>query len=225
MKFSPQDFSLSFLKPPRNLESSDPRKLRAAFGTWSRVWNDTIKELGIEQRLFSDSFTRQDEIMTIFHGPVCVGMLLLRFIDFQYFDFSTDSYFKVWEKADISRLIQSGDKIMISSYLTVLPSYRAKESGIKFGEIILDLMAQRFLISNCDSIAGITRRERKVHVTSYSLGAEMIKSDLPFFAPHDRVDLLVFERKKIRLLDDPAIRDFSDYLFSNSSKEDILRAA
>lgn len=218
MKLHVSECALRFLKPGHIATIEQANALKGAYQTWNQVWSDTISELGAKQDLFSDAFTRQDEILSLFHGSKCLGMLLLRWMDFESFDYSTDSYFKSWDKEALGRLIANGPRIMVSSYLTVHPAYRSRETGLHFRDIILDLMVQRFLDSNGDTIAGITRREKKVHTTCYALGAEMIREDIPYFSNEDRVDLLGFPRRQARVLKDEIIRNWSDTLY-NESKE------
>lgn len=213
MKLHVSECSLRFLLPRNIVDVEQATALKNAFQTWNGVWSDTIKEFGAGQALFSDAFTRQDEILSLFHGSTCMGMLLLRWVDFSKFDFRTDSYFKSWDKESVDRLLLNGPRILISSYLTVHPAYRSRETGVHFRDIILDLMVLRFLDSEGDTIAGITRREKKVHTTCYSLGADMIREDIPYFSPADRVDLLGFPRVKAHVLKDENIRNWSDPLY------------
>lgn len=227
MKLHVSECALRFLKPGDIATIEQANALKGAYHTWSRVWKDTISELGVKQDLFSDAFTRQDEILSLFHGSNCLGMLLLRWIDFSSFDYGTDSYFKSWDKQALARLIAHGSRIMVSSYLTVHPAYRSRETGLHFRDIILDLMVRRFIDSEADTIAGITRREKKVHTTCYSLGAEMIREDIPYFSENDRVDLLGFPRNRVHVLKDEIIRNWSDTLYNGyrGSKGRHLRAA
>lgn len=218
-----QDCSLKFVQPRNIADAKTSHELRAAHATWSSVWGSTFKEFGSKEVLYSDGLTRQDEVMAIFHGIVCVGILCLRWLDFSKFDWSTDSYFKVWNDEDITKLRAHGERIMISTYLSVHESYRAKQVGFSFRDVILDLMVQRFLLTAGDSISGITRREKHVHSTCYDLGATKIREDIPYQNDRDRVDLLVFYRKDLKLLTDPVIREWSDGLFGGYlSREEAL---
>lgn len=212
------DCRLRFLQPPNLSHRTSSEEFSAAYQTWHSVWADTLKQFGSDEKLFSDSFSRQDEILSIFHERTCIAILLLRWMDFARFNYASDSYFKNWTEVDIARLTKFGKKIMISSFLTVHPEYRMKQMGFSFRDVILDLMVQRFLISPMDSISGITRREKHVHTTSYSLGATAIRKDIPYHNDADRVDLLVFYRQEVRLLEDPTIRLWSDSLFSEYSQ-------
>lgn len=225
MRLNPESCHLKFLQAPNLSGGLDAAEYKAAHEMWHHVWSSTLKDFGSNEKIYSDAFTRQDEILSIFHGQACVGMLLLRWMDFTRFNYATDSYFKIWTEIDIAKLTRFGKRIMISSYLTVHPEYRIKHTGVSFRDVILDLMVQRFLPSDMDSISGITRREKHVHTTSYNLGATTIREDLPFHNDEDRVDLLVFYRKDVRLLKDPAIRQWSDDLFSPYRKKVSLKNA
>src|SRR3954466_4957192 len=68
----------------------------AAYATWKQVWKQTLLELDGSDQLHSDQFTRQDYIIAIFHGPLCVALCCFRRADFSMPGSIEDSWFKPW---------------------------------------------------------------------------------------------------------------------------------
>lgn len=219
-----EDCSLKFLSRFKMSTPAEAREYQATFETWHRVWTETFKELGVEKKVHSDGFTRQDDIMAIFHGPICFAMLCFRRLDFSKFDYATDSYFEVWQPEDMKKLLRFGPKIMTSCYLTVDHRYRSRITGVSFRNVLMDMMAKRIFDTDCDALAGITRRDKNVHATAYAQGAQMIRENMAYNTDADRVDLLVWPKIYLKPLPDPITRKWSDTLYP-AKEGKILHAA
>lgn len=187
---------------------------RSAYSSWHTVWRETLIELKGNPALPMDSFTRQHEILCVAVEQKCVALLLLRWLNFDLLDFRADSYFETWPKDAVEVLVQKGPSVLIASYMTVVPEYRRCHSGIRFRDVILDLMVQRLLCTETDVLGAITRRDRGVQKLCYDMGAECLAENIPFHNDNDKVDFIAMEREKIRRSDEPELRAIGDHLWS-----------
>src|SRR5262249_55433586 len=121
--------------------ANPPEEIRAdyerAYTHWSSVWDKTFKELDRRKiQLFSDDFTRQDEIFAIFHEPRCVAMVCHRFVDLSLESSRRDSYFKVWTPEAMEGLVKHGTRIMIGNQISVDPEYRGLVNGLSLKTLV-----------------------------------------------------------------------------------------
>jgi hypothetical protein len=200
------------------LATPDPKNAwyyQRALHCWETVWRGFFDQLQIGQPFFIDNFLRQDEAACIFTDSTCVALIMFRTVDFSIMDYKNDSWFKVWSEADLEMLFRHGRKVFVASNLTVHPDFRRYSPEVKFKEIILDIMVQRFFEGGADVISGITRRDRGIHDESYKLGASMVRENVEYLEGRARVDLVAFFRDEAHVSESPNVRAMSDALWKN----------
>src|SRR4051812_42209218 len=69
-----------------------------AYQHWHDIWEGHFKERDGIKKLYSDNFTRQDEICAFFWKDICLGATCNRGVDFNRAIFRDDSYFEVWDQ-------------------------------------------------------------------------------------------------------------------------------
>jgi hypothetical protein len=201
--------------PLQKPDSAHSQYYRLAAACWEKVWLGVYDRFNVQGPLFLDNLIRQDEAACIFTPDDCVGIILFRIVDFDVLNYRRDSYFKEWTDQDVLYLLQSGPRVFLSSYLTVNPKFRSYSSGLKFKEVFLDIMVQRFLESPADVIAGIARRDRSLNDESVKLGARVVRENVDYFNGREHVDLVAFFRSEIRRSPNPAAVEFCDRLWKN----------
>ena len=131
----------------------------AAYACWMGVWTETYRELCQKDKIMSDDFTRQDEILALFQGSKCLGMVFMRSDSFSDPAMWHDSYFSVWPAFAIKRLTRHGSQFTICSYMTCAQDERGKpiEGKMKLQELLMALASRRFLELNTDVMVGTPR--------------------------------------------------------------------
>jgi hypothetical protein len=161
-----------------------PRKTRdpvldGAYELWRDVWQSTFLEADGVAELYSDEFTRQDEIGVLTLGTQCVAVTGLRWLDLARPMAREDSYFKHWPAAVLAAL---GDgTIGISSNAVVHPEWRGirvvapqgrSAEPVKLTYVAVGLTIQRFYESHADGSVAVTRNDRGMNRVCFSLGAQ-----------------------------------------------------
>lgn len=188
---------------------------RAAVDCWEKVWSGLFRNHGVDQPLYLDQLFRQDEAACIFSGDRCAALILFRQFDFGIVDFRRDSYFKEWSSGDLEKLMAHGQKVFATTYLTVDPDFRSFRDGLKFKEILLDIMIKRFKVSNADVISGVTRRDRGIHDESYRLGAEVVRENVEYMDNRFKVDLVAFYRHAAIESINPEVKSLTNRLWAS----------
>lgn len=185
--------------PGRDPDPAFFRHYQEAYKCWYNVWSDAYRELGVDKKLFSDDFTRQTEICTVFYQMECVGMLFLSWFDMASPASSQDSYFKVWTESDLTKLTREGQNILVCSNTTIGKTWRKSNCPISMKDLIVYLTCyQRFKNSAADGLTGVTRRARGVHELTYRYGAIPLRENVAHFDETDRVDVVAFYKDTIK---------------------------
>jgi hypothetical protein len=180
---------------PASASGVDRWRLAEAYRCWKTVWSDTLRELDNAPRVFSDDFTRQEELGGLFYRERCIGLTAFRWVDLGLEHNRDDSYFKAWPDHALRALVAEGSKICIGSNLTVLPEWRGSAHGFSTKQVLMVMAVKRFLDSPAHSMAGTMRNDRKMNDLVYRLGALPLVQD----AVHHgvKVDLVVFSRRAV----------------------------
>lgn len=196
---------------------------REAFRLWHAVWTATFRELDGTDMLYSDDFTRQSCIVSLFHHEKCVTLGMLHHVDFTTPAGRLDSYFRVWPDSAIQRLTKDGPRVTVGSNITVDPQFRGDlGSGVFLKNLLIPCMVRVFSESDDDSLTGTMRVNRNMHLSAYLFGAESVSSGIVHHGVE--VDLVAFYRRTL----DPRIfnpdihvarlwRERTDIRFANSS--------
>jgi hypothetical protein len=163
-----------------------PRKTRdpvldGAYELWRDVWQSTFLEADGVADLYSDEFTRQDEIGVLTLGTQCVAVTGLRWLDLTQAMAREDSYFKHWPSSAVAAL---GDgTVGISSNAVVHPEWRGirvvgsedhAAEPVKLTYVSVGLTIQRFYESHAEGSLAVTRNDRGMNRVCFSLGAQSL---------------------------------------------------
>lgn len=119
----------------REVESSLLQDYKNIYHHWHSVWSQTFKEVSGSGMLFSDNFTRQDEIVAVMKDGKCISAVCHRLFDFRTTAPRNDSYFESWPEQAFNQLGKNGHTIVIAGQLSVDPEYRKTQSGIRMSEL------------------------------------------------------------------------------------------
>lgn len=171
-----------------------------AFETWRTVWEEAAHEIeNFPKKVYSNDFTRQDEILAVFKGDECAVLGFWTELDLSYEVSIADQYFQSWDKESLKELIKFGALIGKYSYLTIPKAYRrwSKEVGVSLKDLHVGLSGLRFLESNCVAMPVTTRNNKKMNQVCLNGGAQLIKKDVMQYG--SEVDLMAWYRHTVKL--------------------------
>jgi len=190
-----------YLIPGRGIAKKYEDIYNKTYEMWKRTWQQTILNEWSDKEtiIFSDDFTRQDEIMTLFYNGDCVGCVFFRYVDFDEYTHREDSYFKSWNELALKRLTKNGKKVFVASYFTLAEEFRGTKHGIPWKNVIATLTQKRFIHTDRDVGTGTMRRSKGMHKASYSVGTEMIQENVEFSicGVSEPVDLIASYRTEV----------------------------
>lgn len=157
---------------------ADRMRLLDAYQCWRTAWAPVLRDLDDVRHLFSDDFTRQDEIGALVYRNRCIGLSAFRFVDLSLRTSLDDSYFRAWPSAALAALMAHGPRVCIGSNLAILKPWRSTARGLPLKEVLMGLAVQRFLSSNADAMAGMVRNDRGMDRLVYRMGAAPLAEDV-----------------------------------------------
>jgi hypothetical protein len=148
--------------------------MRHAYELWRDGWTATLREVAGIERLYSDEFTRQDEIVAVFRAGVCIAVGGLRWADLSLPAAREDSYFGRWPEPVLVRLERS--LVCITSNTLVAPEWRGARIELEGSPpmtlqvAMIALPIQRWLDSPARFVVGVARNDRAMNRTARGLG-------------------------------------------------------
>jgi hypothetical protein len=155
--------------------------LEQAYQLWHDVWSATFAELDGATQLYSDEFSRQDEIGVLEQDGQCLSVTGIRWLDLSLPRSRSDSYFRYWPGDAIDQLGTS--LVLVTSNTVVHPDWRgavieapractAEPSRLAFTTIAMSI--RRLLASAAESATGLSRNDRAMDRVSTALGGVAI---------------------------------------------------
>lgn len=129
------DLSLVFISG-NQVENQMIEHYKKIYQHWEQIWSATFQEIEEKDRFFSDHFTRQDEVMALFHQQECIAVCCHRIVDMALPSFKKDSYFQAWSEEAILKLTKNGSQIVIDNQISVDPNYRKLKNGMRIIELM-----------------------------------------------------------------------------------------
>lgn len=169
------------------------------FQAWHRTWENTYQQdFHSEKRLNSDTFTRQDEILSLFYRGQCFALCIFSHINMEEEFTLLDSYFNCWPEESIKKLASRGPNVITCTQYTVIEEFR-REGPEELGKnpfrmLITGMIAKYFLESGMDAMSAITRVTKGIDKLSYKQGGVQLATGLFYEAGSDKaqVDLVAF---------------------------------
>jgi len=211
---TPDKFQVVYL--PGNHPAASFRDIyERTYSTWMNVWRDYFRTLPTPMELWSDPFTRQDEVVSLLYEGECIAVNFFRWVDFNLIDQTRDSYFKLWKPEDFALLLEKGRKVMVPSFLTVHEDCRRGRCDVDIPRLLIGLSIKRFLLSNADAMPVITRNAKGVNDMFYSHGAVPLRRDVVNFHEADKVDFVGIFRETCRIPDEEPLRGLVESVWSD----------
>ncbi|MFA6237599.1 MAG: hypothetical protein WC635_09760 [Bacteriovorax sp.] len=170
-----------------------------SFEAWHKTWEKTYSlDFHSSDKLASDEFTRQDEILCLFSGNECAALCFFSNVNMNDQSALLDSYFQCWPEDAIAGLVARGSSIIICSQFTVCENFRktgAPELGNSPWKILLiGMLCKYFMASGKDGMTGTTRVNKGVEKLTYQFGAIPLVRSMEYNAGSDTtlVDLVAF---------------------------------
>lgn len=191
---SDYDYGLQLVVLPGQRPPSWLKKMyEAAYITWKTVWEDAAKEIeNFPTKLYSNDFTRQDEVLAVFLGDECTSLGFWTELDMSYITSCEDQYFQSWDEHCLGELTKFGPIVGKYSYFTVAKPYRqwSRDVGVSLTDLQVALFGFRLLDSRCSAMTGTTRNNRKINLVCERGGAQLIRKDVMQYG--SEVDLMAW---------------------------------
>jgi hypothetical protein len=180
------------------------------YACWREVWEDHRKELGKD--LYSDEFTRQDEVLALFHKGECTALTFFKWVDFNETPVKDDSYFEIWPEMALHKLCKKGKRVIVCSQFTVHFNYRKSSLDVSWKDLLMGLLVERFRHSDADAMTGTMRLSKNMGATTYKTGAVPIIQGL-VYKGEETVDLVGFYQDSVKDSVVPGIAELIKLIF------------
>jgi hypothetical protein len=204
--------------PPMHLNSLYEK----AYECWKDVWREAFQELEGNPTVYSNDFTRQDEVSALYYKDTCIGTTFFNWLDLNSPPSRDDEYFKVWTPKALSELTRHGSRILVCSYFTLHPNGRRNSLGVSLKDVLMGLLVKRFLDTDAPAMTGTVRNNRGVNVCTYRHGAVPLELNLKLHGVD--VDLIAFYRDTAKVGDDPIVSDLVESLWNRRITSDRFSA-
>lgn len=165
-----------------------------AFHCWHETWEDYFHgEHHINNVLYSNEFTRQDNVLALFYKDECFAITFFKEVIWDDVTAPLDAYFSVWTPEALKLLRQKGDNILICSQFTVAKKFRSRKTNIPWKSILFNLSIKCFLESTSDVMTGTMRVSKGMGKMSVLAGGDLLAENV-FCTDHENefVDLIGF---------------------------------
>lgn len=173
---------------------------KKTFKCWHETWDEFYhQEHTSEQKLNSNEFTRQDEVLALFYKGECFAVTFFKEVDWSDETAALDAYFNPWTEEAIMGLRREGDKILICSQFTVAKNFRQRKTDIPWKYILSGFNMKRFLESDAHAMTGTMRVKKGMGRMSLEAGATMLAQNVVCKNHEDEpADLVGFFHKEVQ---------------------------
>lgn len=187
----------------------------SVYKLWKELWIEDRKNSNVIDKLYSNEFTRQDNILCIFHRGHCVGMTFLRWFDFQNQTSFDDSSYDIWPKDILDVLTKNGSQVAAVTNLAISKDFRKKRFNTSWKDLLISLSCKRTLFSNATALSAMMRVKRGMGKVAKRCGGECLYSNFPYKIEDETVDLIAFYTNKPLKHIDSNIEYLTNYLWQN----------
>lgn len=178
--------------------------LTLGYGVWRDGWAATFKELHGAADLYSDDFTRLDQIGVLMYEGRCASVTGIRWLDLSLPWSVHDSYFRAWPRHVLEAL--GTGLLCISCNTIVAPEWRGglvhdgqqgQTEPLALKDITIRMSLRRFVESTARVFVGVARNDKNMHRVAGDLGSRRmariqmhgIESDICGWTRSDVADL------------------------------------
>lgn len=193
------------IKGKKNLNASEFHTIYdLCFKAWHETWEKTYQQdFNSKDKLSSDEFTRQDDILALFYEGQCFALSFFSHVDMQDSSALLDSYFACWPESAIKGLSAKGSEVVICSQFTVCEKFRG-EGPTLLGKtpwkmLLAGMVVKYFLDCKKPAMTGTMRVNKGMEKVSYKIGAVPIIEHLEYQAGEEKtlVDLVAFFQENV----------------------------
>lgn len=170
-----------------------------AFKSWHETWDDFLhQEHHSPEKLNSNEFTRQDEVLALFYQGECFAVTFFKEVNWDDPTAHLDAYFNPWNNEAIEGLTARGKNILICSQFTVSKYFRARKANVPWKYILSAFNMKRFLESTADAMTGTMRVKKGMGRMSVEAGATPLALSV-VCADHEEepADLVAFFHEEV----------------------------
>ena len=149
--------------------------------------------------LFSNDFTRQTRIVSLFHGRNCVGIGFMREIDLALIATREDSYFGYWPQDILDHIAHNErERVIIASNFTIHHEYR-RNKQFEWKALFFSLYMDYYNTLSTPLMITAARKLRHNEKLCYDVGGVCMKKDVPYRngaieLSHELTDLLYWRK-------------------------------
>jgi len=190
------EFDIILVRPSRGEISAE---VDACWHLWEKVWSQTFRDLDGNGQVYSDNFSRQDEILCLRYKGSPIALVAHRYGDAKTEYLFRDSYFGCWSELAKRQLSYHGTKIAVGSHITIDVDFRkSAKSEFSAKKIIAYASLKHLRAQDVDAITGVMRADKGMHTLFYDAGAVPLQKNLIFH--NVPVDVVAFFPKQIAVV-------------------------
>lgn len=194
-----------------NILASEISTVDTAFSLWTETFQNELEPRGLE--LNKEDFWNCRLLAVIKDKDAIVGSHIYNIFDLRTATPTAHNYFKDIPEDTLKACKDQGvQRIMSMEYLLVHPSYRGKNSPVRWGEVIIGLGLEVLRHSSMDAAIGIAREDKKVNTMGLKMGCQekdfLIKNKTP-------CRILYMTKKDCREHENPTTQKMIKNLWNN----------
>ena len=204
----------------KDIKSNIEEEHLKAYYCWKESWSFAFtEEMKLKEKLYSDNFSRQDQIVSLFYQNECVGLACSRYIDLNNPIALDDSFFKAWPDSAIDKVRKMGGVLSTASSFTIGKKFRGKGQIIRWKHLMIELFVRNFKFSNADLMVAATRKNKSNDILTYISGANPIETDLSYQNIPGEIMDIVYWKNPVVSLSTSEISRLADRVWKNYSFE------
>lgn len=219
-----QKLQLKVFKHHLSVSNDNKEYYQLAYESWKKVWQDVERqEMGItHSQFYSDDFTRQHHIISLFDNKKCIGLAFMREIDLKLECLREDTAFRFWPQEELSRLSDNNRELIIATSFTITSDYR--RANIEWKTLFLSLFLDYFTELNQNLMITAARKVKSNEKLCYQLGGIPLLKDVPFRTKsgdtikNEIADLLYWKKKQFSLTH-KLLQSMREQIWASFSKE------
>jgi hypothetical protein len=218
MSGSAKNLGLSyFLLSPKKYSKEWSWHMDQTYQFWHQIWQKSLSQIDPEAKVFSDDFTRADQVGVLYYGNEPITLCLYTKHNLFNAQSVQDSYFKAWPKEVFEELKAQGhsEALICSHYTMALKRRSVGEFRLK--EIVTAMINCVFQGSDAPILLATTRNSKGVNKMMYSIGCKPIAQNVVYHG--EPADMMILHKQEglhnLMITTAPGLRDLALELWEN----------
>jgi len=194
---------------PDSIIQSELDDYNNAFAFWYRIWLETRDEIEDRTNRWSDSFSRQSEILVLYYEGRPIATCCHRYVDLRHRSLIQDSYFTpaMWPDEARSVVPSLGQTCMLGSHLYIDPEFRKARSELPIKAIVCSLCFAHVNGTRPDVLLGMVRIDRGLDRLFHDGGAVSLHHGAVNWCQKIPLDLVAFFPRAAPIAIDPRYQE------------------